>query len=269
MEAVAGGVALMWGRLTDFQRDIIYHPSRSLPAIARTCIPEMVEKTVRTEDGLDLVGWYAAADSDAPCYTGKTVILFHGNGGSLADRAHKARFWLDHGYGVWLVGYRGYGGNPGHPSEAGLFRDARAVIEAMLAAGCTEQDLVLYGESLGTGIAIRMGADYHGFAAILLESPYLSLPSLMSVPTMPGLNWFMTDRYDNAVTIRDVQDPLLIMHGAQDGIVPVSHGIRLFDLALMPTKEKAILTSASHTDLWECGGQQAALDFMNTLLHGR
>lgn len=253
----AGGFALLVGGLAVFQRDVIYHPDPTMPEPAEAGVPEMVPVPLRTSDGLLVTGWYAPAKGSRA-----TVIFCHGNGRSLAWRANKARVLLDAGFGVFLVGYRGYGGNPGRPSEAGLYADARAVAGWLLARGVPPAKLVPYGESLGTGVATQLVLEIEDPGGLILEAPFTSLADLA-----PGLlpsaiaGAFMADRYDNAAKIGEVRAPLLVIHGEQDGIVPVAMGRRLLELA-QTEKEGLFPAQAAHQDLWLHGGADAVLEFL-------
>lgn len=253
----AGGYALLLGGLAVFQRDVIYHPAQSCPEPAKCGVPEMTPVPVRGQDGVMVTGWYAP-----PSTPGKlTVILFHGNGGCIADRAPKARILMDKGYGVLLAGYRGYGGNAGQPSERGLYMDARAAIGWLTNREVPEELIVLYGESLGTGVAVQMGTEHRHLAGLILESPYTCLPDLTPSYLFPGLSALMVDRFDTISKIASVHVPILVVHGEQDGIVPVSFGKTVFQRAWY-NKKSAFIPGAGHTDVWDKGGAKAVLDFL-------
>lgn len=254
----AGGYALLVGGLAVFQRDMIYHPSSEVVTPAQAGVPEMVPVPVCTEDNLVITGWYAPATQPQAA----TIALFHGNAGTLAHRAHKARMLMDAGYGVFLVGYRGYGGNPGRPSEIGLYSDSRAALTWLVNQGIAETSLVAYGESLGTGVAVQMAAEHPDLAALVLEAPFTRLPDLAPAFLLPGFaDMLMTDRYDSLGKIGAIQTPLLILHGEHDGVVPVSMGRQVF-AAAMGEKEGAFLAQAGHNDLWDHGGGERVLEFV-------
>ncbi|HTH16575.1 MAG TPA: alpha/beta hydrolase [Magnetospirillum sp.] len=253
----AGGYALLVGGMAMFQRDMIYHPGLSMPDPAQAGVPEMVPVPLRTSDGLLITGWYAPGDTTRP-----TIIFCHGNARTLAHRAHKARILLDAGYGVFLVGYRGYGGNPGRPSETGLYTDARTVAGWLLARGIPADKLVLYGESLGTGVAIQLLLEIEEPAALVLEAPFTRLIDLAPALVPPGLaESLMVDRYDNLSKIAKVQAPLLVLHGDQDGIVPVAMSRQLLEQA-QTEKQGVFLAGGGHNDLWSHGAADAVLEFL-------
>lgn len=259
--AFAGGYALLMGGMAVFQRDMIYHPARDRISPDQADLPEMTEITVQAADGIAITGWYAPAPDPAAM----TVVLFHGNAGSLIHRARKGRALVDAGFGVFMAQFRGYGGNPGHPSEEGLYADARAILHWLEAQGVPESRIALYGESLGTGVAVQMALEYPSVGAVVLEAPYTTLPDLAPAFVMPGLAaMMMVEHYDNRSKIERVVSPLLIIHGGHDGIVPINMGRELLSLAQC-RKEGAFFPQAGHNDVWDLGGGAHAIEFMRVL----
>jgi Dipeptidyl aminopeptidases/acylaminoacyl-peptidases len=149
------GYMIIVGTLWVLQRQLLFLPDRSTPQLATAGLPEMTDVRVRTADGLELLAWWHPPDADRP-----TVVYLHGNGGHIGYRGSRVRPFLDRGMGVLLVSYRGYGGNPGSPSEAGLLADGRAALEFLAAWGIAADRTVLYGESLGTTVAVRLAAEW-------------------------------------------------------------------------------------------------------------
>ena len=130
------------GYLWATQRSHVFHPGiRPLDLINSTVASYMREETIRTADGLALMSWYAPAKPGH-----RTIVYFHGNAGTLGDRHERVLAYLERGFGVLLVGYRGYGGNPGEPTEAGLYDDGRAHLDWLASQGLLPDDLVLYGD---------------------------------------------------------------------------------------------------------------------------
>ena len=244
------------------QRNFLYYPSAHLPSRSESGAERMAEVHYTTEDGLELVAWeQPPSDADKPW-----VAIFHGNAGTIAGRAYKARVFLDAGYGVLLVEYRGFGGNPGSPSEAGLFADARAALAHLAGRGIEGKRLVLYGESLGTGVAVAMAheaaAAGRPVAAVLLEAPLSSAVDVAAkhYPFLP-VNLLLKDRFDSLSRIKAIEAPLFVVHGAQDQTVPQVLGRKLYDAALEP-KEGLWLGAAEHNDLFDHGLGAAALAFL-------
>lgn len=243
------------------QRNFLYYPSSYVPTRAEAGVASMEELRFTTEDGLELFAWVQdPADADKPY-----VVIFHGNAGTLASRGFKARAFLDAGYGAMLVEYRGYGGNPGSPTEQGLFADARAALGA-LAARRENRGLVLYGESLGTGVAVAMAEEQartgNPIQALVLEAPFTSTVdvAVKHYPFLP-VRKLMKDAFDSQSRIADVQTPLLIVHGARDRTVPQSLGRTLFEAALEP-KEALWPPEAGHNDLYDHGMAEDVLAFL-------
>lgn len=252
------------------QRNFLYYPENFTPTPAQSYVPEMEEVRFTTEDGLELFAWVAPPSLDAkPSLDSKPwVVLFHGNAGSVGSRGFKARVFLDAGYGVMLAEYRGYGGNPGTPSEAGLMSDARAALAYLAGHGGAGQSLVLYGESLGTGMAVAMAAEAaergNPVAAVVLEAPYTTIPDVAAAhyPFLP-VRLLMKDHYDNLSRIARVNAPVFVIHGSDDWTVPQSLGRKLYGAAVQP-KDALWVDGDAHNDLFGPRVFQAILEFLDT-----
>ena len=160
------------------------------------------------------------------------IVYFHGNGGHIGYRADRVERFAREGYGVLMLEYRGYGGNPGMPSEAGLFEDAAAALRFVAAQGVPGHRLVLYGESLGTGIAVQ-AATTREVGAVVLESPYTSIAAAAQFhyPFIPAA-WLVSDRYDSLSRIGQVRAPILMLHGDARRRHPVEPRLRRCSLPL-------------------------------------
>ena len=206
--------------VTLYQRSLLYFPGGDVPSPDQAGVPEMQPVTIRTGDGLDLLAWYrpAAGGSEAL----PTIVYFHGNGGNLAMRSFAVRPFLDAGLGVLLVSYRGYGGNPVCPTEQGLYRDGHAALNFLKSLGVPPELTVLYGESLGTGVAVAMAAGRQ-VGAVILEAPFTS-----AVDVAAAHYWFLPvrllqwDRFDSLSRIGAIGAPLLVLYGTVDDIVPAT-----------------------------------------------
>jgi uncharacterized protein len=236
------------------QRRLIYLPSQEVPP-AVSLLPTAHEVSFGTDDGLTLDAWYVPGAHDRD---GATVIVFNGNAGNRAGRARLADLLSQRGLDVLLVDYRGYGGNPGSPTETGLLADARAAVRYL--EGRADVDparIVYFGESLGAGVAVGLAVERPP-AALVLRSPFTSLPDVASVhyrylPT----SWLMWDRYPNLERIGDLDVPVLIIAGTEDGIVPFEQSSRLFEAARGP-KELMALEGADHNDPALAAGTEMA-----------
>jgi len=166
-----------------------------------------------------------------------------------------------------LAEYRGYGGNPGNPTEDGLMSDARAALAYLGGQGVSGQNLVLYGESLGTGMAVAMAAEAAVLgapvAAVVLEAPYTTIPDVAGAhyPFLP-VRLLMKDHYDSLSRIARVNAPVFVTHGSEDWTVPQSLGRKLFGAAVQP-KEAVWVDGAAHNDLFGPRVFQAILEFLD------
>ena len=239
------------------QRRILFRPDRTPPDLARAGVAAARAMTVTTADGLSLLAWYLPPARDG----GHVVLYLHGNAGHIGHRGFRFGPFQDLGWGVLLLEYRGYGGNPGRPSEAGLLIDARAGLTALLAKGFVPSTILLWGESLGSGLAVRLAVE-QPVGAVLLESPYTSITDIARsrFPFVP-VRWLLRDRFDSLRVIGNVRAPVLVMHGARDDIVPVEMGRAIYTAAPDP-KQLWIAGEAGHIDLVEAGAVRMAADFV-------
>jgi uncharacterized protein len=224
------------------QRSLMYFPETIRTTPAQAGLPEAEEVTLTAADGVDTIAWHV------PPRDGKPVILyFHGNGGALRYRADRYRALTQDGTGLVALSYRGYGGSSGRPSEAGLIEDARAAY-AFAAERYPEGRLVLWGESLGTGVAVALAAEKK-VARLVLESPYLSTVAIAAsaYPFVP-VRFLVKDQFRSDLRIRNVTAPVLIVHGDRDTVVPIESGEQLYALITGP-KRFLRVAGAGHEDL--------------------
>lgn len=255
---VAAVYLLILAYLWISQRSIVFHPGSEPPALAGSAVETLMQDvSVQSGDGLALHGWYAPARAGMP-----TILYFHGNAGTLAGRAERVLPYLQRGYGVLLAGYRGYGGNPGAPTELGLYDDGRAHFDWLAAQGVPGDRVVLYGESLGAGVAVQLATERR-VKALVLEAPFASI-ALSAKQRFPlfAFEWLIRDKFANLDKIDKVQAPLFIVHGGADRVTPIAFGRMLFDRAREP---KAALwpEDAGHNDLIQYGMIQAVMGFLD------
>ena len=242
------------------QRRLIFRPDRTHPDPERAGVPHVQPIIVETADGLTLRAWFVPpADPD-----GLVVLYLHGNAGHIGHRAWRIGPMTARGWGLLMLEYRGYGGNPGAPSEAGLRRDALGGLEALRRFGFGPERVLLWGESLGTGLAVGLAVD-HAVLAVLLEAPYTSLAAIARsrYPFAP-VGLLMRDPFDSLGRIGRIQAPVLIMHGARDRIVPVAMG-RTLHGAAPEVKQLWICDQADHDDLVDHGAVDVAAAFVARL----
>ena len=240
------------------QRRLIYVPDALRPEPSAFGVPGMAPVALFTDDGLELLAWWRApAAADAP-----VMVYFHGNAGHIGYRGAKVRPYLDRGWGVLLTTWRGYSGNPGRPTEEGLYADGRAALAFLKSSGVTSDRTILYGESLGSAVAVALAMDYPA-AAVVLEAPFTSIADIAvrSFPIFP-VRLLVRDRFDALARIGRLRSPLLVVHGERDTVVPVSHGRRLL-AAANPPKAGHFVPAAGHNDLYSFGAVQAIIEFVD------
>ena len=252
----AGAILLLWV----FQRSLLYFPPPGKPD-PRMAGP-MQTVRVETADGLTLEGWYAPPMGEED----EIIILFHGNAGRIDYEAPRMAPYLAAGKGVLLAEYRGYGGNPGRPSEAGFYEDGRAYLDWLAGKqGIGPERIVLYGESLGSGVAVQLASETR-YKALILSVPFSSALDVArrQYGFVPFLDRLMRDTYRNDEKIAAIGAPLFIGVAEQDRIVPARFGLRLFELANEP-KTLKLYEGAGHNDLPRAGFDRDALAFIKAL----
>ena len=245
-----------------WQRSFLYFPDPARSAPADVELPDVVERIIETADGQKLIAWYGRAKLGQP-----TILYFHGNAGALEVRRERIRKYLDRGRGMFMMAYRGYSGSSGQPSEAANVADAQAAYDALIKEGVKPDDIIIYGESLGSSVAIQL-ARVKPAAGLVLDSPFTSVTDRAAeiYPWLP-VRWLLTDRYESSRYISDVRIPLFILHGEADDIVPVAMGRALFALANEP-KEIVTLPGAGHGDHWKFGSLEAINAWIDRLRAG-
>lgn len=243
------------GYLYVFQRSYVFVPGGVLATPAQEGLDRANVVTITAADGTALTGWYAEPSPGRP-----TLLYFHGNAGNLSDRAKRFRQVLDSGFGLLAMSYRGYPGSGGSPSEAVLFSDALEIFDWLAKKA---PDIVVYGESLGTAVAVHVAAKRPG-RALVLEAPFTAALDIAhaTYPWVP-VSLLMRDPFLSRVAIRSVDEPLLVIHGTADTVVPVEMGRALFALAQEP-KKLAIIEGGLHSDLWDHGLWPIVLGFLRT-----
>jgi fermentation-respiration switch protein FrsA (DUF1100 family) len=246
------------------QRRLLFVPNTGRPRAGDVGAPGLREVELLTSDGLRLLAWYAPGPAGAP-----VLAYFHGNGGNLGDRAARIRQFAKDGLGVLMPEYRGYGGNPGSPSEAGFALDAKAAMAVLAAQGVPPGRTVIYGESIGTGVAVRVAVEQGPVAAVILESPYTSITDIARERF-----WFLPvgllirDPFDSLGRIGRLRSPLLVLQGGRDAVVTPALGQRLFRAAPEP-KEVWVAAEAGHENLMRFGAEAVITDYIRRHVPGR
>ena len=212
-----------------FQRNLLYHPSEN--NYSGDKLTASIEKVkIKTQDNIDLLGWYHKKNSN----NYKTILFLHGNAGSLENRIHKLNHFGSMNINFLVIAWRGFSGNNGEPTEKGLYEDARSAIFWLKKQGILEKDIVVYGESLGTGVATEI-AQNNNYAGVILESPFTSMieAAKNKYPFFP-IKFLLRDKYENDKKIKKIKSPILIMHGQVDKIVPFWMGEKIYNMANKP-----------------------------------
>jgi fermentation-respiration switch protein FrsA (DUF1100 family) len=218
--------------------------------------PEAEEHVLATLDGEKVIVWHVPAKPGHP-----VVIYCPGNGDTLAWLAGRFRDIISDGTGLVALSYRGYAGSSGQPSEQGLLRDAAAAY-AFTTARYAAERIVVWGFSLGSGVAVALAAE-QPVGKLILEAPYTSIADVAAsaFPILP-VRWLVRDQFHSDERIARVTAPLLIMHGARDPTIPLRFGERLFALAHQP-KQFVRFPEGGHDDLGDFGAVETARRFIN------
>ncbi len=236
------GLALL---LYFLQRKMVFSPDPTYVAPELVDVQGLVEVELRSAKGHKLVNWYVPAQPGQP-----TLLFFHGNGGNVANREDKFRQLTARGLGVFMLGYRGFGGSEGQPSEAAFVEDARVAYDHLIGAGIGPETIVIYGESIGTSVAVQLAATVKN-AGVILEAPMYSVLSIAE-DRYPFffVGMFLRDKFETNKHINNNHSPLLILHGDEDGIIPLASGQRLFAAANEP-KRFHVVNGGAHNNLYE------------------
>ncbi len=245
------------------QRSLMFSRNAVTPDPTNFGVPEMQTVKIPTSDGLELHGWWRApSQDDRP-----TIVYMHGKAGHIGDRAFKARHFIDAGYGVLLVSYRYNAGTGGKPSENGVYEDGRAAYRYTLAQGIGADRIVLYGESLGSGVVTKVASE-NPVGAVVLEAPYNRITDVAQIHYWyTPAKWILLDRFDSISRIAKIDAPLLILHGDADTLIPVRLARQLFGAAVEP-KEAHFVPGGGHTDLYDFGIDRVILEFLNRRFAG-
>jgi uncharacterized protein len=248
-------VVLVWA----LQRKLLYFPDPQRIAPSAEGLVGVSEHVLTTADGQHILTWRGAAKPGFP-----TILYFHGNGGNLATRAARMGHYLKQGYGMTMMSYRGYSGSTGTPTERAIIADALLAFDTLVSGGTAANTIVVYGESLGTGVATQVAAQ-RPVGGLILDAPYTSTADVGA-----ATYWFlpvrllMTDRYETIRHIGKVTAPLLVIHGERDSIIPVAMG-RAVHAAATTTKQIVTFPLAGHADHWEHGSYDAIFRWLATL----
>ena len=209
-----------------YQRNLLYHPNENNYSGDQLTV-DIKEVKITTQDNIELLAWYH--EKNLKDY--KTILYFHGNAGSLENRIHKLNHFKNLDINFLIIAWRGFSGNEGKPSEKGLYEDGESAVKWLLNKGIEEKNIILYGESLGTGIATHISQNKN-FAGVILETPFTSMADVAKTfyPYIP-VSLVLKDKFENKKKMKNISSPILVMHGELDQIVPFRMGEKIYKIA--------------------------------------
>ena len=207
-----------------FQRNFLYHPYKNNYLRGEKLNAEIKEIFIPSTEGITLKSWFYKNSNNK-----YTVLFFHGNAGELGNRIYKLNELKNLNLNYLIISWRGFSGNKGSPTEQGLYNDAKSAVEWLEKNNIKKNKIILYGESLGTGVAVEIGQN-QDFAGIILESPYTSIVDAAKIyyPYLP-VDLILKDKYLSLKKIKNINSPILLMHGGADIIIPIAMGKKLFN----------------------------------------
>ena len=242
------------------QSKLLYFPGGEREPVSQLTDTNPETLTVRPDYDIQLDGLYWPAKDGYP-----TIVFFHGNGQAYQFWVNKLLNFYREGYGVLFTDYRGYGGAAGKPSEQGIYKDARSFLKRLNEQENIDfSDMIFFGESLGTGVAIQMATEFPP-KALILESAYTSTADVAK-----SRYWFvpvetlMRDQYRSIDKIETLTMPKFFLHGERDNIIPIRFGRVLYEAAPEP-KSFQVIANAEHNNLYEHGAALHILDFLSTI----
>jgi pimeloyl-ACP methyl ester carboxylesterase len=236
-----------------------FDPTYVTPSTAG--VPAMQEYQLLSFDGTPLIVWSKQPRAGKP-----TIIYFHGNAGNLANRAKRFDRMIKRGYGIVAMAYRGSSGSQGSPSQDTIMRDSQFLITHLPDVGLKQNSpLIYYGESLGTGVASQLAVS-HPPSALVLEAAFTSITDIAAkqFPMFP-IHFVLDQKWDTLNAIRQIDVPLLIVHGAMDKLIPVAHADSIFSASPSKTKILSIIPNATHLNIWSVDGQKTIYNFIENL----
>ncbi|MEZ5775117.1 MAG: alpha/beta hydrolase [Hyphomicrobiaceae bacterium] len=243
------------------QRRFLYFPDARHISPAEIGLAGIEEVRLETPDGETLIAWWGP-----PRKGQKTLLYLHGNAGHLADRDDRVKAYHGVGFGILILAYRGYSGSSGSPSERANVADAGLAHDWLMQHGVAPRDVVLYGESLGSGIAVQLAAARE-VGGLILDAPYTSIADLAqaSYPLLPA-RLLLKDSYRSMDFIGRVKAPLLVIHGGRDDIVPVEMGRAVFAAATAAEPKRLVVyPEAGHVYHADFGSRELVRDWVKAL----
>ena len=239
-----------------FQRKILFNISKKPKLPKYYDLQNVNEISIKTIDNLRLLAWFYEGKNNKPI-----IVYFHGNSFDIGERAYRIKRYNDAGFSTLLLAWRGYSGNKGTPSEKNLYLDGDSAIQWILNnTKFKSEDIINYGESLGTGVAIELNCKYN-FLCTVLEAPFTSISDLaFSKYKVYPTKILVKDKFDNLSKIERIKSPLLIISGKKDEVVPHSHSVLLFEKA-KTIKKAVFIDEAMHNNLYDFDIEKSVINF--------
>ena len=256
--SIAYGVTfiVLW---TQLEKRFVFFPVAEVLCTPNDVNLQYEDVRIQTSDGLELRGWFVPGEPETASGPDSNVtwLWLHGNGGNIGHRIGELA--LAHhrtGANIFIFDYRGYGESDGTASEQGTYLDSRAAIEYLASRPDVDPDRIVYlGHSLGAAVALELALTRPPMAMVLV-SPFASVRDMANLTLpFPPVGWLVRNHYDSISRIRQLDTPILVLHGDQDETVPMSQGRKLYDAANQP-KRFQILKGAAHSDTYEVAGKQ-------------
>ena len=228
--------------LSEVQRDLLYWPSHSYVSPQKAELPQFAENVLTMSDGTEVMTWYAVGDKQKPA-----LLFFHGNAFQIAKYAPHLLPFVEKGYGVLMMEYRNFGNTKGVTLQEDIFADAAATFDWLTAQGYPQ--IVVYGYSYGTAVAAGL-TTRRPVQKLILTAPFASMRGLVAEKPVPLGSWVMRDTYPSAEYLRQYHNPLLVVHGANDSLIPVHHGQMMYEAAASSDKELAVLPQTDHRNIF-------------------
>ena len=241
-----------------FQRKLTFNKSGKPNKPQYYELLNVSEVYIQVSKSIKLLAWLSKPKKNKPI-----IIYFHGNSLDIGERAYRIKKYIDEGYGIFLPAYRGFSGNKGHPSEKNLYNDSKKIVEWLINKfSINKKQIVLYGESLGTAVAVEL-AQYQDYKAVILESPFTSVAEVAQkmYPIYP-VKYLIWDKFDNVSKINNLISPILFIHGKKDEIVPFKLGKKLYEKCKVK-KNYLYIDEAMHNNLYEYGIADKIINFIN------
>ncbi len=239
-----------------FQRSLLYFPSKTEIRDYYYSETDLKKVNIYGSNGIILKSLFRP-----PLSKKDTFLIFHGNAGHIGHRVNKFKPFLDAGYGMLLLEYRGYGENSGSPTEKGLYTDAKAAINYLKNLKILPKNIIIYGESLGTGIAVKVSTEFK-FHSTILEAPFTSISDVARRHYwVLAAKLLVLDDFNIIDKVAKIKSPLLVIHGEKDKIVNVDFGKKVFASASNP-KKAIFVPTAGHNNLYEFDVDKKILNFL-------